>query len=242
MPALDTYTENSSDFHCSVRLWSLFSFIFLNLCRQNFNNFFFFFFLLLNIAQQHPKYLYFMENECSRNEKHKEKNFFRCLSKNELSSGPAHSCRLQNIKFIFLNRSTGTQNAKSKPHVYLATTTTIWSGMHSYLSPPGHCRGGTSVLQGEFQVSTGTGLTEPMNHRENVHLLPEGALQAGQLGDESGSGEITRTHFSEQAAGASWGQNFLSNPKLHPEGLIWLPTQFWSLLWLQRHQFHSHRT
>lgn len=60
------------------------------------------------------------------------------------------------------------------------------------------------MLQVEFCISTGAaGLIEPMNHRENVHLLPEGALQSGTLGDESERGEITRTHFSEQAGGTS---------------------------------------
>lgn len=66
-----------------------------------------------------------MENGCSTN-KHKDRNFFRCVHLKmscPLAQLSAAGCK-PSIKFSFLNRSTGTRNAKSKPQVYLETTNT----------------------------------------------------------------------------------------------------------------------
>lgn len=118
-----------------------------------------------------------------------------CSSENELSSGPALCCRLQTKYQIQLFKQIY-RNPKCK-----VKTSGLFRDHQHHLKQDAliSCRDGISVMQVEFQISTGAGLTEPMNHRENANLLPEVALQTGPHWDESGSGQrngkITRTQL-----------------------------------------------
>lgn len=128
------------------------------------------------------------------------------------------------IKFSFLNSSTGTQNAKSKPQVYLETTNTTWSRMHSLSAEMESqcCRLNFRSPQGLAWLSQRTTGKMPIYSQRWLCKLGHCEMSLG----------VDKEMAKWPGLSSSGCRSRISS--LTP-WLIWLLTELWILLWVQKH-------